>query len=198
MFLGSSCSCLCPIQWSQVLSREWRRSCRRCSNYIWVIDNVIAQKNKCASYIRDLMVHSDLWTMATIINIMSEIPCHALCVGGGDGGLPTPGPWGGWMDEIVTPLSPWWLNIKQWSYCSLALSHQSILTWVQVCHHPHRVPADPGVQRTHPGMAPRLWSHAPAGQWQPDGWGSRRVAWGSLAVGLGRSMPCLWDNSMCY
>ena len=26
MFLVSSCSCICPIQWSQVLSREWRCS----------------------------------------------------------------------------------------------------------------------------------------------------------------------------
>ena len=35
-----------PIQWSQVLSWEWRCSWssadRRCSNYIWVIDNFIA------------------------------------------------------------------------------------------------------------------------------------------------------------
>ena len=43
----SSCSYICPIQWSQVLSREWR-SCRgsadrRCSNYIWVMDNIIAR-----------------------------------------------------------------------------------------------------------------------------------------------------------
>ena len=41
MFLVSSCSCLCPIHWSQVLSREWRCSWssadRRCSNYIWMI-----------------------------------------------------------------------------------------------------------------------------------------------------------------
>ena len=46
IFLVSFCSCLCPIQLSQVLSREWRCSCssadRRCSNYIWVIDNFIA------------------------------------------------------------------------------------------------------------------------------------------------------------
>ena len=40
MFLVSSCSCLCPIHWIQMLSREWR-CCwssvdRRCSNYIWV------------------------------------------------------------------------------------------------------------------------------------------------------------------
>ena len=46
MFLISSCSCLCPIQWSQVLSQEWRCSWssadRRCSNYIWVINNFIA------------------------------------------------------------------------------------------------------------------------------------------------------------
>ena len=58
MFLVSSCSCLCPIQWSQVLSREWRCSWsstdRRCSNYIWVIDNFIACYG--ASYIRDLTV----------------------------------------------------------------------------------------------------------------------------------------------
>ena len=49
MFLVSSCSCLCSIHWSQVLSREWRcswssadRRCwanRRCSNYIWAINN---------------------------------------------------------------------------------------------------------------------------------------------------------------
>ena len=34
----SSCNDLCPIHWSQVLSWE----CRRCSNYIWVIDSFIA------------------------------------------------------------------------------------------------------------------------------------------------------------
>ena len=59
MFLVSSCSCLCTIQWSRVLSREWRCSWssadRRCSNYIWVIDNVIAYKG--ASYIRDLTLN---------------------------------------------------------------------------------------------------------------------------------------------
>ena len=46
MFFTSSCSCLCPIQWSQVLSREWRCSWssadRRYSDYIWVINNFIA------------------------------------------------------------------------------------------------------------------------------------------------------------
>ena len=58
MLLVSSCSCLYPIRWSQVLSWEWRCSWssadRRCSNYIWVINNLIACK--CASYIRDLTV----------------------------------------------------------------------------------------------------------------------------------------------
>ena len=38
MFLVSSCSCLCPIHWSQVLGWEWRCSwsCanRWCSNYM--------------------------------------------------------------------------------------------------------------------------------------------------------------------
>ena len=63
MCLVSSCSCLCPIYWSQVLSREWRcgRSSaeRRCSNYIWVINNLIAHIG--ASYIRDLTVISSHW-----------------------------------------------------------------------------------------------------------------------------------------
>ena len=58
MLLVSSCGCLYPIRWSQVLSWEWRCSWssadRRCSNYIWVINNVIAYKS--ASYIRDLTV----------------------------------------------------------------------------------------------------------------------------------------------
>ena len=59
MLLISSCSCLYPIRWSQVLSWEWRCSwssaCRCCSNYIWVINNLIAYWS--ASYIRDLTVH---------------------------------------------------------------------------------------------------------------------------------------------
>ena len=48
MFLVLSCSCLCPIHRSQVLSWEWRciwsSTDRRCSNYIWVINNFIAYK----------------------------------------------------------------------------------------------------------------------------------------------------------
>ena len=55
MILVSSCICLCPIYWIQVLSREWRCSWssadRRCSNYNWVINNLIAYKG--AAYIRD-------------------------------------------------------------------------------------------------------------------------------------------------
>ena len=50
MILVSSWSCLCPIHWSWVLSLE----CRRCSNYIWVINNLIDYKG--ASYIRDSTV----------------------------------------------------------------------------------------------------------------------------------------------
>ena len=58
MFLFSSCSCVCKIYWSQALSREWRCSRssadRRCSNYIWVINNVIAYYHE--SYIRGMSV----------------------------------------------------------------------------------------------------------------------------------------------
>ena len=57
MFLVSSCSCRCPIHWSQVLSPEWRCSWssadRRCSNYIWVINSYIAYY--VASYIGGVM-----------------------------------------------------------------------------------------------------------------------------------------------
>ena len=53
-----SCGCLCRIPWSQMLSREWRCSWssadRRCSNYIWVIDNFFAYWG--ASYIRGFTV----------------------------------------------------------------------------------------------------------------------------------------------
>ena len=58
VILISSCSCLCPIHWSQVLSWEWRCSWssadRRCSNYIWVISNFIAYSG--VTYIRCLTV----------------------------------------------------------------------------------------------------------------------------------------------
>ena len=60
MIVISSWSRLCPILWNQVLSREWRCSWssanRRCSNYNWVIDNLIAYYG--ATYIRDLTVMS--------------------------------------------------------------------------------------------------------------------------------------------
>ena len=59
-FIVSSCSCLYSIRWSHVLSWEWRCSWssaeRRCSNYIWVINNLVAYKS--ASYIRNLTVVS--------------------------------------------------------------------------------------------------------------------------------------------
>ena len=55
----SSCFCLWPICWSQVLSREWRCSGssadRRCSDYIWVTNNLKLIAYKCATYISDLM-----------------------------------------------------------------------------------------------------------------------------------------------
>ena len=54
----SRLGCLCAIYWSQVLSGEWRCSWssanRRCSNYIWVINNLIAYQT--VPYIRDLTV----------------------------------------------------------------------------------------------------------------------------------------------
>ena len=56
--LVSSCSCLCPIHWNQMLSRKWRCSWsstnKRCSSYSWVINKSIAYQ--AASYVRDSAV----------------------------------------------------------------------------------------------------------------------------------------------
>ena len=58
MLLVTACSCLNQICWSQVVRWEWRCSWssadRRCSNYIWVINNLFAYQS--ASYIRDSTV----------------------------------------------------------------------------------------------------------------------------------------------
>ena len=58
MIVVSSCSCLWPIHWSQLLSSEWRcnwsSADRRCSNFIWVINNCIASSG--ASYIRGFTI----------------------------------------------------------------------------------------------------------------------------------------------
>ena len=69
MFLVSSCSSYCPIHWNQVLSKEWGCTDRRCSNYIWVINNFITYWG--VSYIRGFTVDWDclscngLWVHVT-------------------------------------------------------------------------------------------------------------------------------------
>ena len=68
MFLVSSSSCLCPVYWCHLSSWEWRCSWssadRRCSNYIWVINNLIA--HQCAPYIRELTVYCKRFHDATL------------------------------------------------------------------------------------------------------------------------------------
>ena len=75
IFLVLSCSCLCPIHWSQVLSREWRCSWnsaeKRCSIYIWMINNVIAHYG--ASYIRDLTVVLISWILHRQPGLLSRL-----------------------------------------------------------------------------------------------------------------------------
>ena len=79
MFLVSSCSCLCPIHWSHVLSWEWRCSWssadRRCSNY----SKYIACYG--ATYIRDFTVVSWHWSGTGSWNPSSwEDPFYTLAV----------------------------------------------------------------------------------------------------------------------
>ena len=62
MFLVLSCTCLCPIHWSQVLSWEWRCSWssaeRRCSNYILVTTILLPAKMQ---LILEVWLHVILW-----------------------------------------------------------------------------------------------------------------------------------------
>ena len=82
MFLVSSCSCLCPIHWSKVLSREWRCSWnsadRRCSNYIWVINNFIAYRG--AFYIRGFKVILQEYESENVVCQLSAILIRSHCV----------------------------------------------------------------------------------------------------------------------
>ena len=80
MFLISSCHCLCPIHWSQVLSQEWRCSWssadRQCSNYIWVINKFIAYFG--VAYMRDLTVHLLMYQPAVLHNMTCHPGGHYL------------------------------------------------------------------------------------------------------------------------
>ena len=85
-----SCGCLCRIPWSQMCSREWRcrwsSADRRCSNYIWVIDNFIAYQG--ASYIRGFTV------LCFVPNHWKPLIFVSPCVSLKDGLI---GPWDIWM-----------------------------------------------------------------------------------------------------
>ena len=65
MVLVSSCSFLCPIHWSQVLSREqrcsWSSPDKWSFNYIWVIKKFIAYQ--VVTYIRGLTIIHQGWVI---------------------------------------------------------------------------------------------------------------------------------------
>ena len=81
--------------WSQMSSREWRCSWssadRRCSNYIWVIDNFIVYQG--ASYIRGFTVlgpHARAWSCRSlgllffffnfqVFHPLCELPLQGIC-----------------------------------------------------------------------------------------------------------------------
>ena len=78
MFPVPSCSCLCPIHWIQVSSREWRccwsSADRRSSNYIWVINDFIAYL--CAAYIIGFTAFHNTkkqhwWIMQSFVELLS-------------------------------------------------------------------------------------------------------------------------------
>ena len=73
----SSCSCLYPIHWSQVLSQvcrcSWSSAGRRCSNYIWVINRFIAYQG--VTYVRafTILLVIESWWLKTL---KSWLPHH--------------------------------------------------------------------------------------------------------------------------
>ena len=66
----SSCSCLRSIHWSQVLSWEWRCSWssadRRCSNYIWVINNLVPSMVQLILEVLRYCIYWTTWVMLYI------------------------------------------------------------------------------------------------------------------------------------
>ena len=99
MFLVSLRSCLRSIHWSQVLSWEWRCSWssadRRCSNYIWVINNYIGLlfpdfrlwSSSCnllapwslnSLWPSNTMILWCLWTLSSLFQLMVYVPSHYL------------------------------------------------------------------------------------------------------------------------
>ena len=117
MILISSWSRLSPILSSQVLSQEWRCSWssadRRCSNYIWVVDNFIVYEG--VPYIRDMTV------VAHCINRIKQLGRrHEKVISS----------WsdidfihGRFYKNVISPF------LIAWRYHSLALSH-----WCQFEH----------------------------------------------------------------
>ena len=83
MFLILSCSCLCPNHCIQVFSWEWRCSWsstdRRCSNYIWVINNFLCLlRHKVHNTVFRKWFHLILvWCMCT-----GDLICNVTVVSG--------------------------------------------------------------------------------------------------------------------
>ena len=102
MVLVSSWGFLCPIDWGQMLSREWRyiwsSADRRCSNYTWVTNNFIAYWSP--TYIRYLTVvhvHKGIWIgcgNSGKRHIMSDLCC---CID-----APTQYQHFSWVSDMIT------------------------------------------------------------------------------------------------
>ena len=83
MFFASSCSCLCSIHWNQVLSWEWRCSWssvdRRCSNYIWLINNFSSYKGVNTFFYLEVLRYyfsSSMILLCHRVFILSTLYCH--------------------------------------------------------------------------------------------------------------------------
>ena len=86
ILLVSSCSCLCPIRWRQMLSQEWRCSWgsadRWCYNYIWLIKTTTLLHTKVRFIIHVLGYVSTVGaTNQYCFNFFSVLSCWSLSAG---------------------------------------------------------------------------------------------------------------------
>ena len=88
MFLISSCSCLCPVHCSQVLSREWRCSWssayRRCSTTSEWSTNLSATK---VAYIRGFTVYPHLTKISELLSIKNHNITYTRSIHNAEGRL---------------------------------------------------------------------------------------------------------------
>ena len=103
MILVSCCSCLCPINWSQVLNREWRCSWssvdRRAPTTSEWLTSLLPGKVQLILEIWQLLNHDDVMIWKHLLHFWTFLRGNTLITGG----FPHKGPVIQSFDESITP-----------------------------------------------------------------------------------------------